>query len=225
MRKMILLVEDDMGFVVTNKEFFRMKGYGVISAATLLEAEKIIKSHTPDLILLDINLPDGSGLNFITHMRETGLCTAPVIFLTARADSDDVVEGLRRGGEDYITKPYDFNILLARVEKQLKAAQKSLDILKQGPLALHVISQQARLAGEDMGLAKKEFALLLLLLRNEGKTLTKEYIYETVWGQPIASDSNAFYVQINRLKSKLKQHESIEFFVSREEGYCLNILG
>ena len=187
---------------------------------------KILNSNTPDLILLDINLPDGSGLDFISHMRDTGLCTtAPVIFLTARADSDDVVEGLRRGGEDYITKPYDFNILLARVEKQLKAAQKSLDILKQGPLTLHVISQQAELAGENMGLAKKEFALLLLLLRNEGKTLTKKYIYESVWGQPIEPDSNAFYVQINRLKNKLKQHESIEFFVSREEGYCLNILG
>ncbi|MCL2250135.1 MAG: response regulator transcription factor [Oscillospiraceae bacterium] len=223
-KKIILLVEDDAGIMLSNKKFFKMQGYCVLSAETLLETENILKSSTPDLILLDINLPDGSGLDFITRMRETGLCAAPVIFLTARTDSEDVVDGLKRGGEDYITKPYDFSILAARVEKQIQAAQKSVDVFKCGPLALHIISQQAELDGEDMGLTKKEFALLLLLVGNIGKMLSKEYIYERVWGQPLSGNSGALYAQIKLLKKKLELHESIELCVSRGEGYCLNIL-
>ena len=223
-KKIILLVEDDAGIMLSNKKFFNMQGYGILTAETLLEAENILKSSTPDLILLDINLPDGSGLDFITRMRETGLCAAPVIFLTARVDSEDVVDGLKRGGEDYITKPYDFSILAARVEKQIQVAQNSLEILKCGPLTLNIISQQAELAGEDIGLTKKEFALILLLARSKGKMLSKEYIYEKVWGQPLLGNSGALYAQIKLLKKKLELHESIELYVSRGEGYCLNIL-
>jgi DNA-binding response OmpR family regulator len=223
-KKIILMVEDDKGIMLSNKKFLEMKGYGILTAETLREAENILEHNAPDLILLDINLPDGSGMDFITRMRETALCFAPVIFLTARTCSLDIIEGLNLGGKDYITKPYDLGILAARVETQLRNAQMSMDIMKRGPLTLHVIAQLAELDGEDMLLAKKEFALLLLLVRNEGKTLTKEYLYEKVWGQQILNDSNAFYTQMNRLKTKMKQHGNIELFVSRDEGYCLNIL-
>jgi len=224
-KKIILLVEDDEGIMLSNKKFFEISGYGVLTSMTLSATQEILENNTPDIILLDIKLPDGSGLEFITNMRESGLCSAPVIFLTGLGDSDDIIAGLKSGGEDYVTKPYDLGVLAARVEKQLQTARKSLDILKCGQLTLHVIPQIAQLDGEDMLLTKKEFALLLLLVRNEGKMLSAEYVYKKAWGQPITDDSGALYAQISLLKKKLKQHESIEIYCSRGEGYCLNFVG
>jgi len=223
-QKTILLIEDESDVLLSNKEFLELRGYGVLTAKTLASAEGVLKNHAPDLILLDINLPDGSGLDFITRLRESELCNTPVIFLTCRTDSADIIEGLTRGGRDYMTKPYDFGVLAARVEAQLRAAEMP-EVVKRGPLTLHVFSQQAYLAGENMQLAKKEFALLLLFVRHEGKTLAKEYIYEKAWGQPLLEDDSALYMQVSRLKKKLEQNEAFELYASRNEGYCLNILG
>ena len=223
-RKTILLVEDEPEILFSNKEFLEMRGYGILTAATLAEAESVIKKHAPNLILLDINLPDGSGLDFITRIRESGLCAAPVIFLTARAADADMIEGLARGGRDYITKPYSFDVLAARIESQFRAAREMPEIVRRGPLTLNVLSQKAYLAGEKIELSQKEFSLLLLLVRNEGKMLTKEYIYEKVWAEPLVDDGGALYSQMKRLKKKLERYEIFEFRSFRNEGYCLNIL-
>lgn len=227
----LLLVEDDRNILLSNQEFFSRRGYAILTATTLAEAERVLKNHASNLILLDINLPDGSGLDFIARLRNpnsalctlhSALCAVPVIFLTCRTDNADVVEGLTRGGCDYIMKPYDFNVLAARIEAQLRRA-KMEESITGGPLTVRLLSQQAFLEGRDMLLTKKEFALLLLLLRHRGETLTKEYIYEKAWGQPLLEDDGALYMQVSRLKKKLEQNEAIEPNVSRKEGYCLNI--
>ena len=223
-QKTILLIEDETDVLLSNKEFLEMRGYGTLTAKTLAAAELALESHSPDLILLDVNMPDGSGLDFITRIREAYLCSAPVIFVTGRTATTDVIDGLKRGGCDYITKPYDFNLLAAKVEAQLREAEKMPESIKRGPLTLRPISQQALLAGVDMLLTKKEFALLLLLVQHEGRTLTKEYIYEKAWGQQLLDDDSALLKQISRLKKKVEQHKTIEILTSRGEGYCLNVL-
>lgn len=227
----ILLVEDDPNILLSNREFLSRRGYAMLAATTLAEAERVLKNHSPNLILLDIHLPDGSGLDFISRFRNPSyeLCamnyelpTVPVIFLTCRADSADIVEGLTRGGCDYITKPYDLNVLAARIEAQLR--QTGLrEIVTRKSLTLNGLSQQAFLSGVDMMLTQKEFAILLLLAQNEGRTLTKDYVYEKAWGQPLLADDAALFKQMSRLKKKLEQGQGLELIAMRGEGYCLTI--
>lgn len=221
MNKTILLVEDDTDLLMNNREYLARRGYRTLTAETLKDAVSLLAREQPDLILLDVNMPDGSGFDFIERVRETN--DVPMIFLTCRTDKADMIDGLTRGGCDYITKPFDLDVLLARIEAQLRKAGMQ-EVIKRGPLTLNIVPGQAVLAGADMTLAKKEFAILLLLVQNEGRTLTKEYLYEKAWGQPLLYDDNALYVQMSRLKRKLEQNEAIELYVSRKEGYCLNIL-
>ena len=220
----ILLIEDDTDLLLNNKEYLEKFGYHILTAGTLAAAAKILENTNIDLILLDINLPDGSGLDFITGIRKR--FDIPVIFLTARADKADVIEGLTRGGGDYVTKPFDFDVLRARIEIRLREAGNKManNKITLGPLSLDVISFQGFLNGRDLLLTKKEFALLLLLAQNEGKTLTKEYLYEAVWKQPLVGDGNALWKQMSNLKTKLDGYDDIILAATRGEGYSLEVL-
>lgn len=221
-KKTILLVEDDEDMLYNNEALLKMRGYRTLATETLAGAAALLEQENPDLILLDVNMPDGSGFDFITEIHKTS--DIPVIFLTCRTDKADEIDGLTRGGCDYITKPFDIGVLLTRIEKQLQKARPP-KMITRGPLTLDLIASRATLYGEDLSLAGKEFALLSLLVRHEGETLTKEYLYEAAWSQPMAGDSNAVWVQLSRLKSKLEAGSggkiSIENY--RNEGYALEI--
>ena len=220
----ILLVEDDTDLLLNNKEYFEKADYLVLTAETLAAAAKTLKNEKVDIILLDVNLPDGSGLDFVVSVRKR--FDMPVIFLTVRGDKDDVIKGLTRGGCDYVTKPFDFDVLRVRVETNLREARGKIANNKMtcGPLSLDVVSSQGFLNGADMLLTKKEFALLLLLVQNEGKPLTKEYLYEAVWKQPLIGDGSALWKQISNLKTKLDGYEGIILTATRGEGYCIEVL-
>ena len=114
----ILLVEDDTDIMRINREFLEHEGYTVHCADSVQAASFQLEESIPDLVLLDVMLPDGNGMDFCRLLREK--TQAPVIFLTARDESDSVIMGFRNGGDDYITKPYDLNVLKARIEAQLR---------------------------------------------------------------------------------------------------------
>lgn len=229
MKENILLVEDDPNILRTNRRILEREGFAVLCAATLGEARSLLREHTPDALVLDIRLPDGSGLAFCEEIRPT--TSAPVLFLTAMDEKSEIIEGLVAGGNDYITKPYDVDEFLARVKAQLRLAQmnrlaaEASRTIRRGPLTLDTVAMRAYLHGEDMLLSGREFSVLLCLLKNEGKTLSAEEIYEGAWSQPMAGNASALWKCISRLKGKLAACEGeISLMNFRNQGYLLEIV-
>jgi DNA-binding response OmpR family regulator len=219
MKGFILLVEDNEQIIRGNERMLKRQGYEVAASLTLADAHDAIKKRMPDAIVLDIMLPDGSGLNFMRKLRLTS--QVPILLLTGLTTPADVMRGLNEGGDDYLAKPYDFGVLLARIEALLRRAAQIPKILTKGALRFDILANQAFLNGNDLLLAKKEFSLLLLLARNEGQALSPEYIYQTVWNQPMGNDNNSLKFQLSRLRKKLGEDFSIQFD-NDEGGYIFN---
>ena len=219
MKKLVLLVEDNEKIMAGNKRFFARRGYDVAAALTLAETRALIDGQKPDVIVLDIMLPDGSGLDFIRELREGENANIPVLLLTGLTTKKDILRGLTEGGDDYLTKPYDFHILLARVEALLRRAERVPEIITKGRLTLDIMADMAILDGRDLLLAKKEFALLLIFAQNEGRFISAEYLYEKVWKAPLPEGSNVLNANIHRLRLKI---EGSGWYIEwlRGEGYC-----
>ena len=214
--KLILLVEDNEQILRGNERLLTRRGYGIAAALTLFEAHKELEAQMPDLIVLDIMLPDGSGLDFIAELRQHS--QIPVLLLTGLTTPEDVVRGLTAGGDDYLAKPYDFGVLLARVEALLRRSEQIPEKLTRDRLSLDVAVGVASLDGTDLLLTQKEFALLLVFAQNEGRFISAEYLYEKVWKQPMAGDNQAFKKTLYRLREKIKG-SGWRIELSRGEGY------
>ncbi|EMS71547.1 response regulator transcription factor [Ruminiclostridium cellobioparum] len=215
-KKMILLVEDNEQILRGNERLLTRRGYGIAAALTLFEARKELETQMPDLIVLDIMLPDGSGLDFIAELRQHS--QIPVLLLTGLTTPEDVVRGLTAGGDDYLAKPYDFGVLLARVEALLRRSEQIPEKLTRDRLSLDVTVGVALLDGTDLLLTQKEFALLLLFAQNVGRFIGAEYLYEKVWKQPMTGDSNALRSTLKRLRAKL-EGSGYCIILSKGEGY------
>ncbi len=217
--KRILLVEDNEKIMQGNKRMLEWEGYAIDTAVTLSEAYTRLRENRPDCIVLDIMLPDGSGLDWMRKLRGSTDAGIPILLLTGLTTQEDILHGLRSGGDDYLTKPYDFEILLARVEALLRRAQRVPDRITNGRLTMDVAAGAAFMDGTDLLLAKKEFALLLIFIQNPHRFIDGEYLYEKVWNQPMSGDANALKGTIKRLRSKIEGSGwQIEW--SRGEGYC-----
>ncbi|MCL2010959.1 MAG: response regulator transcription factor, partial [Synergistaceae bacterium] len=184
----VLLVEDDRHIMKINQNTMSKMGYRVLKAVTLSEAARALEAEKPDLIVLDILLPDGNGIEWCRGIRGDSHMP-PILFLSSRNDTIDILEGLKAGGDDYLTKPYDLDIFLARAELLLQRASRVPEVVKKGTLRLEITSQQAFLRGENMGLSPKEFALLLNFAQNEDKIISAETMYKKIWGQPMSEDN------------------------------------
>jgi len=221
-RKVILLVEDNPEILWANHAVFDAQGYSVVTAERLSEAKKHLVETPPDVIVLDIMLPDGNALDFIQVIRK--MTSAPVLMLTALTEKDDRLAGLRAGGDDYITKPYDVDELLARVKAFLRREQmhrdKPVREITRGSLRLDTVSGCAYLHDVDMRLAPKEFSLLLMLTRAEGEAISTKRLYEEVWRMPMEGDDHPIKNTVYRLRKKL---EGSGFLITAErwEGYRL----
>jgi DNA-binding response OmpR family regulator len=209
MSSLILLVEDNEQILRGNKLMLERRGYETMTAMTLAQARERMASATPDTIVLDIMLPDGSGLDFMRELRKTS--AVPVLLLTGLTTPQDIVRGLENGGDDYLTKPYDFSVLIAHIEALLRRAAHIPDALVKGTLTLDIRANRAILGGEDMLLTQKEFAVLLLLTEHEGRVLSTEYIYEKVWKRDSdAAAGSAVKTIISRLRKKLGGDFTVE---------------
>ena len=217
--KRILLVEDNEKIMQGNKRMLEWEGYTIDTAVTLAEAYTKLRENLPDCIVLDIMLPDGSGLDFMRALRESTNAGIPILLLTGLNAQEDILRGLKSGGDDYLTKPYDFPILLARIEALLRRSGRVPERITKGRLTLDVPSGIALLDEADLLLAKKEFALLLIFVQNPERMIDGEYLYEKVWNQPMSGDANALKSTIKRLRGKIEGSGwQIEW--SRGEGYC-----
>lgn len=217
--KRILLVEDNEKILRCNKRMLEWEGYTVSEATTLDKARAHLMESLPDVIVLDIMLPDGSGLDFMCELRGGTRAGIPILLLTGLTTQEDILRGLKSGGDDYLTKPYNFEILLARVEALLRRSERVPERIAKGRLTLDVAASVASLDGVDLLLTQKEFALLLIFVQNPERFINGEYLYEKVWKQPLTKDTSALKSSIKRLRSKING-SGWQITWSRGEGYC-----
>lgn len=199
----ILVVEDQAKMAGFLKRGLNEVGYAVDVAETGSSAESLSSETDYDLVILDVMLPDQSGIDTARHLRRDGY-SGPLLMLTALSTTKDKVHGLDAGADDYLTKPYSFDELMARVRALLRrSGQQVASSLKYSDLELDLLSRRARRAGQDIQLTSKEFALLEYLMRNPERPLGRVSIAEHVWDVHFDTESNVIDVYINLLRKKV----------------------
>lgn len=212
----ILIVEDDTA--LRNGIALSLKGIDrqIDVCPDLNSAQEYLEEHSVDLILLDINLPDGNGLDLCRDIRKRS--GVPVIFLTANDTELDEVTGLEAGGDDYITKPFSLAVLRARVDAALRRGLPADTIWCFEDLCLDFGQMVFTKAGTDLNLSKTELRLLRLLVENRGQTLTREQLLDSVWDGGEFVDENALSVAIRRLRGKLEADPKNPRFIQTVYG-------
>ncbi len=209
--KKILVADDEAAIRSLLKEFLEMEQYLVYTAKNGMEAMEGLK-YQPDLIILDVNMPDMDGYTVCEKIRSYVDC--PILFLTARTQEQDRVNGFRAGGDDYIVKPFGMDEMLARVEAHLrreerKTSNSSVYLTKD--LTVDFSGRQVLVEGKDAGLTRTEFSIVELLITNSSRVFEKEHIYERVRGYDGEGDASIIAEHIRRIRQKIdKKSKHIE---------------
>lgn len=221
--KRILLVEDEEGIRELTALFLMNKGYDVLQAETGLAALDNIAETQPDLILLDVEMPGMNG--FDTCERIRALTNAPVIFVSCRKETSDKVQGLGLGGDDYITKPFDFNELDARIQASFRRNEwavedkKKQSILQYDDLQIHLEPCETFVDGKKVKLLRKEFQLLKIMAQHPNKVWTAEQLYDQVWGYYAEGSTQTVKVHISNLRRKLEKDPTKPKYIQTVRGF------
>jgi DNA-binding response OmpR family regulator len=204
----ILLVEDDPKLAKFIEMELSLEGYQVTVAQNGLDGLMMVRDAQPDLLILDWMLPGISGLDLCLRLRSTGI-QVPIIMLTARDEVPDRVTGLNAGADDYVTKPFSMEELLARVKARLRRTQPDdPDTLQFEDLTLNRLTREVYRGTKLIELTAKEFDLLEFLLRNPRQVISRDRILETVWGYDFMGESNIIEVYIRALRIKMEASNS-----------------
>ncbi len=199
----VLIVEDDAGIASGLAATLKAAGYAVDVCGTLGQASAALQVEAFDLVLLDLNLPDGDGIDWLRRLRASGQ-PMPVLIMTARDALPDRVAGLDQGADDYIVKPFEPEELLARMRVALRRSEgRASPVLHHGDLEVDPAGRTVRRAGQPVTLRAKEFALLMVLLRASGQVVTRQRLEEALYGFDDALESNALEVHMHHLRRKL----------------------
>lgn len=214
----IYYVEDDENISRMVKEFLWQRGYKVSIFPTISDAKQALKNACPAIVLIDWNMPDGNG-NMLCQWIRSNRRELPVIFLTVRGDSRDIVSGFQNGADDYVVKPFELDVLLSRICALLRrTGDVSKQYLSCGSISLDQKRMLVLCGPEEISLSPSEYQLLLYLLQNKGKTLTREKLLENVWdinGSYV--NDNTLTVTMKRLREKLHQPSCLKTI--RSIGY------
>jgi two-component system OmpR family response regulator len=219
----ILVVEDDATIAEFVSQGLVEAGYAVDAAADGLQGLELASAAAYDAAIVDVMLPGLDGLTLIDRMRARGI-RAPVLILSARRTVDDRVRGLQAGGDDYLTKPFAFAELLARVQALIRRSTGAAEPtrLTVGDLSLDLLTRRTERAGREIELRPREFALLEYLMRNPGRVLTKTMILSHVWGYSFNPGTNVVDVLVSRLREKIdRDFEPKLLRTVRGAGYVL----
>jgi DNA-binding response OmpR family regulator len=218
----ILLVEDEAKVARFIKEGLTAEGYEVEIAADGKSGEKKALDGDFDLILLDVLLPKKNGFEVLHALRSSGLRT-PIMMLTARSATEDVVQGLDHGAEDYLTKPFAFNELLARIRSLLRRERQSPTVYRLADLHLNTMTRKATRGGAVIELTAREFALIEYLMRHPHKLITRQQLAKEIWGFNFDPGTNIIDVYINHLRKKIDQgFEKKLLHTERGKGYYVS---
>ncbi len=221
----ILFVEDDRHIAGFVQKGLREAGYAVDHTADGEEGYRMALGEPYDAAVVDLMLPRRDGLSLIESLRQRGVST-PVLILSAKRSVDERVEGLRAGGDDYLTKPFAFAELLARIRALIRrnSGANEQTHLTAGPLALDLLAREATRAGAPVDLQPREFSLLEYLMRNAGRIVSKTMILQHVWDFDFTPQTNVVEVLVHRLRSKIDDgFEPKLIHTVRGAGYVLRI--
>jgi DNA-binding response OmpR family regulator len=218
----ILLVEDDSQIIKSLTLNLQLSGFEVQAAETLGLAWQKFSGQALDLILLDVNLPDGTGLDFCKKVRESG-SDVPILFLSARTDEETVVEGMNIGADDYIRKPFGTEELKVRMKKSLNRSGVKRNVLKVGPLTLDLNRRHADLNGEPISLGRREFDILTIMAQKPGDIVTRENILQHL-GERADIYDRTIDSHVSHLRKKLKEasHDAVRINSVYGVGYKLD---
>ena len=223
MGKTILIVEDEQNIVDILSFNLSREGYDTLEAYDGNTGLQLALEQNPDLILLDLMLPGMNGFDVCRKIREAG-SAVPILMLTAREEETDKVLGLELGADDYITKPFAIEELLARIRAALRkrSSARAGAVLSAGPLEMDVDKHSVTVKGQGVELTKKEFDLLHHLLENKGRVLSREALLDSVWGFDFVGETNSVDVYIRFLRSKIDEAFGIKLIHTvRGVGYVI----
>lgn len=221
----ILLVEDNEYIMDINDRYLTNMGYRIEKAYSARAAENLLAESQPDLVVLDIMLPDGDGIALCRSIRRYR--SVPILFLTARVADRDVIEGLESGGDDYLTKPYDLTVFGSRVKALLRRAGKALPENQSytvGPLRFDIVRGQVSVENKELNLSSKEFGILLYLAQHRGVPVSKKDLYRSIWGYTNECTGQVLWTTVSRLKKKIEPFELLFYINSDREGYELVVI-
>ncbi|PLR67547.1 MULTISPECIES: response regulator transcription factor [Bacillaceae] len=202
-----MVIDDEETMRALVKTFLIQEGYSVIEAANGMDALALLQNNTPDLLLADVMMPYMDGFSFAGELKKNH--DIPLIFLSARGEEWDKVQGLKLGGDDYIVKPFHPGELLARIESVLRRTRqipKPHTRFIIGPLVLDSLAYKALIDDQPLSLTLKEFEMLSLLARNKGTVFTRDQLLESVWGTDYNGTGRTVDTHIKTLRLKLKDH-------------------
>jgi DNA-binding response OmpR family regulator len=218
--KKILLIEDDADLFALLKYNLEKEGFAASGQQTGNGALELCRRVKPDLILLDIMLPDSDGLDICKGIRkDPDLSATPIIFLTARASETDRIVGLELGANDYVVKPFFVRELIARIKLQFRNQTARARVLEGGGLELDRSMCQVRLNGEPVALTATEFRLLEYLMGRPGVVFSREQLLNAVWGQDRAITDRAVDVYVLRLRQKVEQDPASPILIHSVRGF------
>ncbi len=211
MKSKLLIIDDEEMILNMLKRNFEMENYSVLTAKNAEEALARL-TNSPDMILLDINMPGMNGLELCTLIREHISC--PILFLTARVTEQDKINGLAVGGDDYITKPFSMDELMARVMAHLRREKRSHSVTKakfEGQLIIDYGNHTVYYDNKQLDFSNKEFQIIRLLSMNAGMVFDRETIYEKLWGFNNEGDSIVIKEHIRKIRNKLAEYTDKQY--------------
>ncbi|MEX0682417.1 MAG: response regulator transcription factor [Dehalococcoidia bacterium] len=216
----ILVIEDEEDIASFIRRGLVLKGYDVDVAGTGESGLDAFREQEPDLVVLDLMLPDIDGIQVCRRIRSAA--EVPVIMLTALDSVGKKVEGLEAGADDYVTKPFAFDELLARIRAALRRKTPRDEVIKVADLVIRPASREVERGGRQIGLTNREYELLEFLARNAGRVVDKRAIFEKVWGYDFEAESDAIKVYVRYLRRKLNADGETDLIHAvRSVGYML----
>ncbi|HUO58352.1 MAG TPA: response regulator [bacterium] len=218
----ILIIEDELPIRRFLKPSLQSQGFKVLEAAKGEEGLALASSHNPDLILLDLGLPDLDGLEVVKRLREWA--TTPIIIITARGKEQDKISGLDAGADDYLTKPFDVGELMARIRVALRHSQRVKRGGKQDPVfetpdfKVDLSARVVTVRGKEVHLTPNEYDLLAFLIRHAGKVVTQKQILQEVWGPASGDQVQYLRIYVYQLRQKLEENPDRPKYILTESG-------
>ncbi|MGF0310484.1 response regulator [Rhodococcus sp. IEGM1428] len=218
MKVRVLVVDDEPQIVRALRINLNVRGFEVVSAGTGGEALRVAANFHPDIVILDLGLPDIDGIDVIAGLR--GWTEVPILVLSARTDSADTVEALDAGADDFVTKPFGMDELLARLRAALRRGPQTVadPVVETEDFTVDLASKTVVRAGESVHLTRTEWGVLELLVRNEGKLVSQKDILRTVWGPGHERETHYLRIYLGQLRQKLERDPAAPVHLITETG-------